>query len=349
MKCPKCGYLGFEHVERCRNCGYDFLLSQSAGLPELPLREDVREPGPLADLELVGRTARAGADEVARGTAGDFDGALAPAPPVAADFRATRLPAASPLAASAAGRSAAGAPSALDALNAPRADGGPGAPGAASSRLPLFPAGDDDDAPLISRPSPPRQPLAVRRPTPESARLRAEAVRSVPLALPLAPEPAAHSGAAGERPRAGGATPPQDVDTASVGARVAAATIDLAILAAIDAAVVYFTMQICGLTTADLAIVPKVPLAAFLFAQNGGYLVAFTAGGQTLGKMAAGIRIVSAEGESGLDVTQALIRTLCWIALAVPGGLGFASAVFSRDRRGLHDRCAGTRVVRASA
>ena len=25
MKCPKCGYLGFERVDRCRNCGYEFL------------------------------------------------------------------------------------------------------------------------------------------------------------------------------------------------------------------------------------------------------------------------------------------------------------------------------------
>ena len=29
-------------------------------------------------------------------------------------------------------------------------------------------------------------------------------------------------------------------------------------------------------------------------------------------------------------------------------GLGFLSALFSRDHRGLHDRFAGTRVVRAS-
>ena len=27
MKCPKCGYLGFETGDRCRNCGYDFSLS----------------------------------------------------------------------------------------------------------------------------------------------------------------------------------------------------------------------------------------------------------------------------------------------------------------------------------
>jgi uncharacterized RDD family membrane protein YckC len=38
-----------------------------------------------------------------------------------------------------------------------------------------------------------------------------------------------------------------------------------------------------------------------------------------------------------------------WILLAVPAGLGFLTALFSRDRRGLHDRFAGTRVVRASA
>ena len=33
MKCPKCGYLGFEDMERCRNCGYDFSLTAAAPLP----------------------------------------------------------------------------------------------------------------------------------------------------------------------------------------------------------------------------------------------------------------------------------------------------------------------------
>ena len=61
----------------------------------------------------------------------------------------------------------------------------------------------------------------------------------------------------------------------------------------IDVAVVYFTMQICGVGFDELDILPKWPLCAFLFAQNAGYLVAFTAGGQTLGKMAVGIRASS--------------------------------------------------------
>ena len=42
------------------------------------------------------------------------------------------------------------------------------------------------------------------------------------------------------------------------------------------------------------------------------------------------------------------LRTLVWVVLAVPAGLGLLTALFSSDHRGLHDRCAGTRVVRAS-
>ena len=44
MKCPKCGYLGFEHVDRCRNCGYEFSLQSVLSAPELPIREPA-EPG----------------------------------------------------------------------------------------------------------------------------------------------------------------------------------------------------------------------------------------------------------------------------------------------------------------
>ena len=139
------------------------------------------------------------------------------------------------------------------------------------------------------------------------------------------------------------------METAGLKARMAAVAIDLLILAMIDAAVVYFTMQICGVSVEELAIVPKGPLFAFLLVQNGGYLVAFTVGGQTLGKMAAGIKVVPAESDTNLDLGQAVLRTFLWLVLAVPAGLGFVSAFFSRDHRGLHDRFAGTRVVRASA
>jgi uncharacterized RDD family membrane protein YckC len=140
-----------------------------------------------------------------------------------------------------------------------------------------------------------------------------------------------------------------DLEPASMMSRFVAAAVDLTILAVIDIVVIYFTMQICGLTTDDLSVLPKGPLLAFLLVQNGGYLVAFTAGGQTLGKMAAGIKVVASESDATLDIGHSIVRTAVWTVLAIPAGLGFLSAFFSQDRRGLHDRCAGTRVVRATA
>jgi uncharacterized RDD family membrane protein YckC len=40
------------------------------------------------------------------------------------------------------------------------------------------------------------------------------------------------------------------------------------------------------------------------------------------------------------------VRELVWLVLAAPAGLGLLT-VLNRDRRGIHDRFAGTRVVRA--
>ena len=108
-------------------------------------------------------------------------------------------------------------------------------------------------------------------------------------------------------------------------------------------------MQICGVALEEFAILPKGPLVVFLVVQNVGYLVAFTAGGQTLGKMAAGIKVIAEDADATLDVGCALKRTVMWLLLAVPAGLGLLSALFDHDHRGLHDRFAGTRVVRASA
>jgi uncharacterized RDD family membrane protein YckC len=64
--------------------------------------------------------------------------------------------------------------------------------------------------------------------------------------------------------------------------------------------------------------------------------------------MATGIRVVATESAGHLDFGRAATRTMVWLVLAIPAGLGFLT-LFSRDHRGLHDRFAGTRVVRASA
>jgi uncharacterized RDD family membrane protein YckC len=121
------------------------------------------------------------------------------------------------------------------------------------------------------------------------------------------------------------------------------------LLAAIDVAIVYFTLQICGLGLDELALLPKAPLVAFLTLQNVAYFIAFTASGCTLGQMAAGIKVIAADAHETLDLRHAAVRTMVWLALAIPAGVGLLSVLFSRDYRGFHDRCAGTRVVRAGA
>lgn len=304
MKCPKCGYLGFEHIERCRNCGYDFSLA-AAPPPELTIRADaVSEADPVDDLALI-----------------DAAAVAAPLPPwqLTPDLEKAMTTLAPPMA-------------------------------PLSGELPLFDSSSDDEAPLITRPARPRPPLAVRRATPEVSRARPDQPRSqlFDLAASAAEASKARPNASPgwSRPEAPGRA--VDREPAGLGARAVAVAIDLAILAAIDAAVVYFTLQICGIAPQELNLLPKAPLAAFLIVQNGGYLVAFTVGGQTLGKMAAGIKVVAADSDLALDLGHSVVRTLVWVVLAVPAGLGFLTALFSRDHRGLHDLAAGTRVVRAA-
>jgi uncharacterized RDD family membrane protein YckC len=296
MKCPKCGYLGFEHVERCRNCGYDFAFSSQGDSLELPLNVDLAAPlderrFPDVDVSPAAiRAVRGLSEEALRDRSTD--------------------------------------------LGQPPAHG----------ELPLFGAAIPDDLPLITRPSPPRPPLAVRRATPDTPRLRSAPRRSANLELGLEPLARAHAPGAALQSTEMSARSGED---ATIGARLVAVVTDLLILAAIDLVVLYFTMQICGIGIDELGILPRVPLFAFLLVQNGGYLVAFTAGGQTLGKMLTGIKVVCAEPPSPPDLGRAFVRELVWLLLAAPAGLGLLT-VLSRDRRGVHDRFAGTRVIRAS-
>ena len=61
-----------------------------------------------------------------------------------------------------------------------------------------------------------------------------------------------------------------------------------------------------------------------------------------------GIKVVAEDREAAPDFAHACRRAVLWGALALPVGLGFLSTL-TADRRGLHDRVAGTRVVRAHA
>jgi uncharacterized RDD family membrane protein YckC len=284
MKCPKCGYLGFEQVDRCRNCGYDFPLAPTASVPELPLQNQR-----TSDVEAL--------DELGFVAEGPVSGA--------------------------------------------------------TPDLPLFGRSGGEDQPLITKASPPRPPLAVRRATTEVPRVRSETRSTVDLASdPEAPYPRSSAqlrfGRRTSDALAGEAAAAGDQD-ASLVSRFVAMAVDVLILGVIDAIVIYLTLQFCGLMLQDVSVLPKGPLIAYLFVQNAGYFVAFTVGGQTLGKMAVGIKVVAADAAAPLDLGRSIRRTLLWLALALPAGLGFLTALLTRDHRGLHDRLAGTRVVRASA
>jgi uncharacterized RDD family membrane protein YckC len=285
MKCPKCGYLGFDSGDRCKNCGYEFSLihqeTTASAIPDAHLTRGARfrkTPG--------GGTPASGVDRQ-----------LAP------------LPEGTPM------------------------------------DLPLF--GDG----LLP---PPRAPLSVRRatPTPSRARVRPEVRRPVPLELNLE-APVAVPPAAGRQ----AASPPEPVTSAGADAvapvappsrRFGAAAIDASLLAGIDAVLLSFTLRLCGLSPSEIGVLPLVPLLSFLILLDGGYLILFTGTlGQTLGKMAVGIRVVPVSREA-MDVRRAVWRTLAMLLSIGPAGLGFLPAAFG-DFRALHDRLAGTRVIQHAA
>jgi uncharacterized RDD family membrane protein YckC len=233
--------------------------------------------------------------------------------------------------------------------------------------LPLFTGGADPDAPLVTPSATPRAPLAVRRAAPAAPRAkarrdhtRAEAEPAPRLALDTAdlpvvvPRDAPRGTPVPARDAARVEPPASDAASraAPTSARAIGALVDLAIVGGIDLAVLYFTLKICDLPFAGISRLPLAPLLSFLALLNGGYAAAFVAaGGQTIGKMAAGTRVVSAAALDGRSARvpfgYAVVRAAGYVVSALPAGLGFVPAFVGRDRRALHDRLADTRVVKA--
>ena len=299
MKCPKCGYLGFESGDQCRNCGYEFSLAGGrTDAFDLALDRGPDESRPPLDLDrIIGAPDPASSED------------LPLFPPSQAELDQRPAP-------------------------ARRADAFGG-------------GGGGDDAPLINTSSRPRAPLGVRRATPEVPRARPRTTRTPASAEMLfeAP-PAAVIGhafdAALNRDASGHAL-------AAPASRVFAALVDIALLSTLDAAVLYFTLRLLGLATAQMFELPLLPLLAFFLLLNGGYFIAFTTvGGQSIGKMAFGIKVISQE-DGTVPVGRATLRTIAYLVSALPLGAGFLPGVISADRLALHDRLAHTRVVRPSS
>ena len=219
--------------------------------------------------------------------------------------------------------------------------------------FPLFSPAGAGDEPLIRTPSEPRAPLAVRRSSDLSrSRSGSRAPRAIEtgltlefaaeetLAAPIRPE------VVSEQPRrAAGPTSAYADAVAGLGRRTLAALIDHAILLGIDVFVFFSTLRMTALTTEEWRSLPLLPFLAFLVFIKLAYFSAFTAmGGQTIGKMAARIRVV-ADDQLIMDPARAIKRTLTGVVSLATLGLGLIPALIAPDRRALHDRVAHTHVV----
>ena len=366
MKCPKCGYLGFETTDRCRNCQYDFSLASAVAEPELTLHDTRQDESPgdfeLAPIKRQTDKLSANALDLDR-LFGDADRRLESAAPPAAAARAVESSAGhdeleaageDPFAA----RLATFAPEPEPSEPEPPEPAKPPLPdvmmsvesGTASVQdaqpTETAPAAADrgalpfDDGPLVPPPAA-RPPLAVRRSTPELPRNRPRTTRPV-RAFDFEGTP--KSGAAA---RDASETVASLMEAPSLGARVGAGLIDFLLLVGIDVTVVYLTLRVTGLenSLADLMVLPPVPFIGFLALIGFGYMAAFTvAGGQTIGKMVFSLRVIGDDGRP-VDAAGGVIRALGCMLVPVTLGLSYLPALFTSDHRAIHDRLAGTRVV----
>ena len=328
MKCPKCSYLGFETGDRCKNCGYDFSLIES--VERAPVEVDLALR--LADGDVSERPSWT--DEVDRGL-GPERRATPYSPEPQPELPGSRAPRyATPPA----------VPVPRPLIGRPRAAAG-AARARATPSLSLFASETDEagDEPLIKVPAAPRPPLAVRR-TPETPKLRSVArsparVEREP-ALQCSDEPDTP-----RPPRESVRQPAAPQHVSGVAARLVAAAIDHCLLLAVDLAVIYFTLRLSALPLSEWQALPPVPLLAFLLLVKVSYFCAFTAvGGQTIGKMAAHIQVVTETG-APVDGARAMRRAIAGVASALTLGVGFVPALVGSERRAIHDRFARTRVI----
>lgn len=336
MKCPKCGYLGFETTDRCRNCQYDFSLAPFSTDPDLTLRQDMTESNSDFELPSIARQT-----DSLTASALDLDrlfGEAEPDQPAPERRVSAVVPAAPPAATE--------PPAAVVALaEGPAGPAGVFQPGAVAAEPADPNALPFDDAPLVP-PRAAKTPLAVRRATPEIPRNRPRTTRPVRMETPLAFEPALEL-ISSDASALAAETVASLMQPPALGVRVGAGLIDIALLAMVDAVILFLTLRIAGLqnTMDDLRVIPTVPFVAFLALLAFGYVAVFTvAGGQTIGKMLMKLRVIGDDGRP-IDAAGGVLRAVGCMLVPATLGLSYVPALFSSDHRALHDRLAGTRVV----
>ncbi len=322
MKCPKCGFNSFDHLEECRKCGQDLnahkarfglrsVLFPGGGMlvaESSPSRKDPAEVEPPAD---------AGAD-----TGEDWQWGEAPEEASLSDLLG----------------------------DSPAADAGRKKP--ARKKTPgilqssLFDATDDrPDAPVAA----------------DNEGSLPETVATGGSRHQELFEAAVHTGADeallfwGEGPEAEEAADTGWMTPAPVPfhRRFAAGVIDLVLLSLgfllfVMAAETILSDGKGGSFPSPAALIDlAIPYFLVLFTLCFGYFTLFHfLLGQTPGKMLLSLRVESEEGDD-LSFAQAFLRSVGGLISLLPAGFGFVAARLAADGRGWNDRLAGTRVVPA--
>jgi uncharacterized RDD family membrane protein YckC len=307
MKCPKCSYISYDMPERCRNCGYDFPLAPDPAAVDLDLRTD-RDAGPAPDFALSPRPER----DLPL-FSGPSDGPLV-------------TPSATPRTPLSVRRSPTDPSRQRQVPKRDRRAGVSRTPAAPVIVTPAAVPGRNDPAPLLATAAVAARDAAVDDPADDAPAL---------------------TGFDEEVPAAAAPTPMAVGDAAPPLRRLAAAAIDVAVIVAIDVAVIRLTLAVLGASWSYVPSLRWLPLSMFFALLNGGYLVAFTvASGQTIGKMLTGVRVVG-ETSLGVPVAQAVVRAVVLALAVAPLGLGYLPVLVTRSARGIHDRLSNTRVIRA--
>jgi uncharacterized RDD family membrane protein YckC len=240
--------------------------------------------------------------------------------------------------------------------------------------VPSVSAHPTTELPLFVRdsPAPPRAPLSVRRTVAEAPRVRTvdSGVRPATNALRVGPldrdllddlrrverEEAAYA-TVQARVRSNIDTgagvgdefddDPEDIPATQ---RLAAAALDGVLLGGIGTVALWLTLRVTGASITSFGTDAIVAFLIFLGGVSVAYLLMFTAaGGQTVGKMLMGLRVVGDTVDSiddNLTMAQAALRAVLAPLSVLALGLGWLPALFGRGLA-LHDRLAHTRVIRA--
>jgi uncharacterized RDD family membrane protein YckC len=93
-------------------------------------------------------------------------------------------------------------------------------------------------------------------------------------------------------------------------------------------------------------VLPPIPFVGFLALLGFTYVATFTvAGGQTIGKMLMNLRVIGDDGRP-IDAAGGMLRAAGCMLVPITFGLSYVPVLVTSDHRALHDRLAGTRVVR---